>query len=195
MYTVAILKGDFYTIILRVLGWECIPLCARFAPHPPTPSPMPAVEGLVYKISFFSKMNNNVPKIRKLVFSRGMCYGSCPVYDVSVLEDGSVEWLGKFFVEVIGPALWSIPISRVIEIEQALHHANFLSLNAAYTKYEVTCQASCDILVEYQDGFVKSVHHYHGDFSAPEALKNLENKLDESIETASYIGESSAKNL
>jgi hypothetical protein len=39
------------------------------------------------------------------------------------------------------------------------------------------------------------VHHYHGDFSAPRALAYLENKLDELIETASYIGDGSAKDL
>lgn len=140
-------------------------------------------------------MSNNFPKIRKLAFSRGMCFGSCPVYDVNVFEDGRVEWLGEHFVEVAGPALWSIPTSRIIEIEKALHHANFQSLNASYSEYGITCKASCDIQVEYQDGSFKSVHHYHGDFSAPEALKHLENKLDELLETASYIGDGSAKDL
>jgi hypothetical protein len=136
-------------------------------------------------------MANKVPKIRKLVFSRGMCFGSCPVYDVHVFEDGSVEWLGKNFVEVVGSASWSIPISQVIEIEKALHRASFKALNDSYSEYEVTCQASCDLQVEYQDGSFKSVHHYHGDFSAPEILKHLENKLDKLIETASYIGDGS----
>jgi hypothetical protein len=140
-------------------------------------------------------MHNNFPKIRKLAFSRGMCFGACPVYDVSILEDGSVEWLGKYFVEVTGPALWSIPISQVIEIEKALHQANFRSLNTSYSEYGVTCQASCDVQVEYQDSVIKSVHHYHGDFSAPEALKHLETRLDELIGTASYIGSGSAKDL
>lgn len=140
-------------------------------------------------------MNNKFPKIRKLVFSRGMCFGSCPVYDVNVFEDGSVVWLGKNFVEVIGSASWSIPVSRVIEIEKALHHASFQSLNDSYSKYGMTCQSSCDLQVEYQDGFLKSVNHYHGDFSAPEALRRLENKLDKLIETASHVGSGSDKDL
>jgi hypothetical protein len=87
------------------------------------------------------------------------------------------------------------PISRVIEIEKALYHASFQSLNASYSEYGITCQAYCDIQVEYQDGSVKSVHHYHGDFSAPDALEYLEHKLDELIEAAPYIGDGSAKNL
>ncbi|MBD2231425.1 DUF6438 domain-containing protein [Phormidium tenue] len=140
-------------------------------------------------------MNKEFPKIRKLVLSRGMCFGSCPVYDVTVFEDGSVEWLGEDFVEVVGFASWSIPISRIIEIEKALNHASFQALNDSYSEYGMTCQASCDLQVEYQDGFVKSVHHYHGDFSAPEALRRLENKLDKLIETAFYIGRNSDKEL
>lgn len=80
---------------------------------------------------------NNFPKIRKLVFSRGMCYGTCPVYDVNVFEDGRVEWLGEHFVDVTGPAVWSIPISRVIEIEKALHNANFQSLDASTVNVEL----------------------------------------------------------
>lgn len=57
------------------------------------------------KHTFSREMSNNFPIIRKLAFSRGMYFGTCPVYDVNVFEDGRVEWLGEHFVEVTGPAL------------------------------------------------------------------------------------------
>lgn len=37
--------------------------------------------------------------IRKLTLKRGACYGDCPVYEVTLFADGTVTWVGEFFVD------------------------------------------------------------------------------------------------
>ncbi|MGG6240161.1 DUF6438 domain-containing protein [Nodosilinea sp. AN01ver1] len=131
---------------------------------------------------------NIPPKIHKLTFSRGMCFGSCPVYTVELSSDGQVLWFGEYYVNVLGRANWSVPLAQVAEIEQTLHHVRFQRFAAAYDDSDITCQPSSQISVVYLDGATKTVSHDHGDFSAPEALTLLEDCLDDLMGTAPYVG-------
>jgi hypothetical protein len=134
-------------------------------------------------------MRQQYRKLSLLTLQRGPCYGTCPVYQVSVSALGVVTWLGEMFVECTGPASWQLPGSRVAQIERALDRAGFLTFAAAYTKIDVTDSASCDILVEYADGWSKKVAHNHGDLAAPRELFLLERWLDCLIATGPYVGD------
>lgn len=110
-------------------------------------------------------MNAKQLEIRKLTLRREPCYGTCPVYEVTLLADGTVTWVGEIFVDSVGPASWTIPIDRVLQIQEALRRAGFRSLADSYTGYDMTDAPSCNIMVEFADGTSKAVAHYHGDFS------------------------------
>ncbi|WP_156119767.1 DUF6438 domain-containing protein [Leptolyngbya sp. KIOST-1] len=132
-------------------------------------------------------MEQDVPSIAQVILERGMCFGECPVYKVTLLANGTVTWLGELFVKTTGPASWLVPTTRVTDIEKALHQANFRSLADLYEP-DMTCQPSCKITVEYADGLFKTVDHDLGSSSAPKALVLLEKQLDKLIGTAPYIG-------
>ena len=59
-------------------------------------------------------------------------------------------------------------------------------MNDSYTERTIT-DAPSVITSIIIDGKTKSIEHYHGDFSAPEALTQLEDKIDEIVNSNQWI--------
>ena len=41
-------------------------------------------------------------EITAIRLSRGACFGTCPIYEVTVAADGTANWNGERFVERVG---------------------------------------------------------------------------------------------
>ncbi len=122
-----------------------------------------------------------------LSLERTACYGRCPIYSVTVLRDGTVRWEGKQFVKVTGKATAKLPAATMTALADAFKHADYFALADKYDSYDVTDHPSA--IVSYADGGKKkTIHHYHGDRSAPEKLSELESRIDELVGTARWIG-------
>ncbi|HEX9102083.1 MAG TPA: DUF6438 domain-containing protein [Polyangia bacterium] len=122
-----------------------------------------------------------------LSLERTACYGRCPIYKVTVLRDGTVLWEGERFVKVTGKATAKLPAAAIAELARAFARADFFALHDKYDRYDVTDHPSA--VVSFDDGKrKKSIHHYHGDRSAPQALSELEDRIDELVGTARWIG-------
>ncbi len=52
-------------------------------------------------------IDNNVPEIIFEINKRG-CYGSCPIYNITLYSDLKVKYSGEKFIENIGQFEWSI---------------------------------------------------------------------------------------
>lgn len=117
-------------------------------------------------------------RIRKITLERTPCYGPCPVYKLTVLGTGEVEYFGKARVARAGAHRWRISRRRLQRLQEAFERARYLRLEDDYTERGVTDAPSCLTSVEYDDGSSRSVVHYHGDPSAPDALTELEDEID-----------------
>jgi hypothetical protein len=126
------------------------------------------------------------PKVRKITLERTHCYGPCPVYKVTVLGTGEVEYFGEAYVNKAGTRRWRISRRRLQRLAEAFERANYLHLEDAYTSYGVTDAPGCLTSVEYDDGSSKSIDHYHGDPTAPDALTELEDEIDRITGVESY---------
>jgi hypothetical protein len=131
---------------------------------PPTPAPPPSSRLLAE-------------------LSRGGCYGTCPIYTVTVYDDGRVEYKGERDVEVIGARADRLDDATLAALRGAFDGADFEKLSD-FVRNDCTDLPTVEI--RYGD---KTVHHYHGDRSAPEALWKLEQKLDELVKSARWVGE------
>ena len=127
-------------------------------------------------------------KFQAVTLERGACYGPCPIYRLTIHDDGSVEWMGQAFVKEEGERSWVISQEKLHALEEALEKAGFKDLRSEYTEYHVTDHASARITVKFEDGAEKKVDHYFGDESAPAALERLEDEIDEIAGTKPYIG-------
>jgi Domain of unknown function (DUF6438) len=114
---------------------------------------------------------------------RTACYGTCPIYVVTVYRDGVVEFNGEEYTKTKGKATGQIALAQVDAIEALFVDNHYTSLLDSYEKMEVTDLPSANTSYRSLDGHVKHVGHYHGDREAPEILATIEEKLDELIGT------------
>ena len=64
-----------------------------------------------------------------ITLERTACYGTCPVYKLTITGDGMVVYEGRDFVEVKGEQTSSISPAQVQDLVDAFEQANFLSLH------------------------------------------------------------------
>jgi hypothetical protein len=104
----------FAPLVLAVVG--VIAACDR---EPPTtailtasasPALEPAIPGVVAKLG------------------RGACYGACPVYEVTIHEDGRVEYHGSKFVVTEGSAEGRVSSDEVVNLRRAFERARFFEV-------------------------------------------------------------------
>jgi hypothetical protein len=125
-------------------------------------------------------------KIRKITLERTPCYGPCPVYRVTVLGTGAVEYFGEAHVDKPGAHRWRISRRRLDRLAEAFERARYSGLEDSYTNREFADAPGCLTSIEYEDGGSKSINHYHGDPSAPAALTELEDEIDRIVGVERY---------
>ncbi len=144
--------------------------------QPPTPTAEPTVD------------------LSQLVISleRGVCFGFCPIYRVTIEGDGTVTWEGEQHVEVVGTETAQIEPEQVQELVAAFQALDFFALKDSYTEKcepDGTCSTVTDLpsttTTINLNGQIKSVTNYYG---GPEGLAELEIMIDEIANTQQWIG-------
>jgi hypothetical protein len=125
-------------------------------------------------------------KIRKITLERTPCHGPCPVYKVTVRGAGEVAYFGEAHVHKAGAHGWRISRRRLQRLADAFKRSNYFRLEDCYTSREITGAPGCLTSVEYDDGSSKSIDHYHGDPTAPDALTELEDEIDRIVGVERY---------
>jgi putative hemolysin len=123
-----------------------------------------------------------------ITLERTPCFGFCPVYTLALYGDGWVVYDGRDFVEMTGEHRENIGVEAVNALAEQFVAAGYLEWDDAYTNRDRTDMPSA-ITSLTVDGRTKRINHYHGDDSAPQALTMLENLVDETANTAQWIGE------
>ena len=127
--------------------------------------------------------------VELITLERAPCFGTCPVYTLSIHGDGTVEYNGLDFVEVTGPQTATIDPAAVQALGDAMAEAGYFDWQDAYLDYQVTDLPYATSSVTLSDGTTKRIEHYYGDSSAPEALTELETLIDETANTQQWIGD------
>lgn len=132
---------------------------------------------------------DETPDIDTITLERQPCFGFCPVYTVTLHDDGTVEYNGQQYVEVTGPRTAAIDPAAVQALGDEMIDAGYLEWEDAYTNQDVTDHPYAITTVTFADGTTKRIEHYYGDFSAPEELTELETRIDETANTEQWIGD------
>src|SRR5215211_2178790 len=125
-------------------------------------------------------------RIRKLTLERTPCHGPYPVYKVTVWGTGEVVYFGEAHVDKAGTHRWRISRRRLQRLAEAFKKAGYSRLEDSYTSREFVGAPGCLTSVEYDDGTSRSIDHYHGDPSAPDALTELEDEIDRIVGVERY---------
>ena len=128
-------------------------------------------------------------EVDSITLERQPCFGFCPVYTLTIHGDGHVTFRGFRFVEVTGEQTSEIDPAAVQALAGEMVVAGYFNWEDAYMNRLATDHPYVLTSITLADGTTKSIEHYHGDFFAPEALTELEDRIDEVAGTARWSGD------
>ena len=122
-----------------------------------------------------------------ITLERTACFGTCPVYTVTILEDGTVNYVGANFVEVMGEQTSQIEPEVVEQMVAEFEAVGYFDWDTAYNTQTVTDLPTIITSVT-RDGETHQVTRYAGDSNAPIALPFLEQWIDIMVNTQLWTG-------
>jgi len=106
---------------------------------------------------------------------RHPCFGSCPVYSLTIYGNGTVNYEGFDFVNPMGKKTIQISPDTVSELVDRFYEIDYFSLNDRYETPAFDHSAvSTTITI---DNYSKSVYNYAK--KGPQKLQSLEKMIDD----------------
>jgi hypothetical protein len=133
------------------------------------------------------------PMALEITLSRTECFGSCPIYSVTIHGDGRVDWRGEKFVEAKGERHASIIRSQLDALVATIDRVGFFQLDefgtpprADHTRVFHTCSDTPSAIVTV----VRNGQHHttSNDHCNPSPATELEDQIEAVIQTARWIG-------
>jgi hypothetical protein len=115
-------------------------------------------------------------------YSRGACFGMCPIFDLVVMKDGKASYLGKNNVNRIGRFEAHVSFSDIQLIQSKAREIGYFELLPVYDNESV--HDLPNITTGISDG--KHVHRVRNRYKGPAALRYLYTELDSLIERQSW---------
>ncbi len=128
-----------------------------------------------------------------VTLERTPCFGSCPVYRVTIDASGMVRFEGKSHVIQLGPATAQIPEAAVDSLLEELRQGGYFDMPDRYVMDAPDCgQYATDsptvITSATSEGITKRIQHDYGCTDAPLSLRRLEQRIDQVAGTARWTG-------
>tara|TARA_Y100001968_G_scaffold332453_1_gene390680 strand:+ start:503 stop:970 length:468 start_codon:yes stop_codon:yes gene_type:complete len=130
-----------------------------------------------YTISVFTNTNSicnynikNMNESREIIsIDRGACFGTCPIYLISISSDMNGVYYGKQFVDITGKIKFKLSEEEIKSILKKANEIKFCELEDEYS------ENISDLPKTYIQIFDKKILDYYG---APKELKELEELID-----------------
>ncbi|MEA2713779.1 MAG: hypothetical protein QOK27_1740 [Gemmatimonadales bacterium] len=128
-----------------------------------------------------------------ITLERTACFGSCPVYTISVTASGDVQYEGRAHVRKMGAATGRVPQELVDALLSELNRGGYFTFAERYTSPEPTCgryvtDSPTVITSVTLGGRTKRIAHDYGCGGAPGALVVLEHRIDEALSSDQWTG-------
>lgn len=117
-----------------------------------------------------------------ITLERTACYGTCPVYTVSMSSDGEVKYSGSGHVRVSGSRTWKIDPAAVRAMADEMRKAGFFEMKDAYEMMVTDLPTTYTTLAI--GARTKKIKDY---FGAPAALKEIEARIDRVSGARGYV--------
>lgn len=138
------LSWVYMVLVIAALSWIVSSIRKRshetsnieMPERPPLRNAMKICVGIVCAILFFlwapgrnySLLGAKSRKSIRIELFRSACFGSCPIYTITVLGNGEVDYLGQMFVKECGKRSDLITEGQVTDILRELDRAHFFAL-------------------------------------------------------------------
>lgn len=107
-----------------------------------------------------------------ITLERAPCYGTCPVYSLTIFGNGTVVYEGRYHVVVVGKQTSEISREKVKELINYMHKSGFFSME----NYGACCDAPKYTTSITMGSLSKTVIYNY--YSAPSRLVDLDKKID-----------------
>lgn len=129
----------------------------------------------------------------RVSLERRPCFGTCPVYSVTVDGSGAVRFEGRRFVQDTGTMAGTVPPASVDSLVAELETAGYFAFAERYAMGEPACRRYATdlptVITEVRVGSrAKRVEHDHGCAGAPARLSALERRIDEVAGVRRWVG-------
>ena len=124
---------------------------------------------LITLLFFINTENIQKENHTLILLERTACFGNCPVYSITIKDNGSGIYVGKNFVKNIGEFTFNISKSEIDKILKKAEKIDFWNLKNEY--YENIS----DLPTTYIQIKNKKIKDYVG---APKQLKELQKLID-----------------
>ena len=122
----------------------------------------------------------------RITLTRGVCFGFCPDYTVSITGAGEVTYNGRAFVAVTGEQRAQVSRSEVAALLARFDATGFESLRDEY-RANVTDLPTYTLTLE-RNGRRKSVLDYGGGMAGmPDAVHALQDEVDRVAGTSRWV--------
>ncbi len=122
----------------------------------------------------FQKPTNIDYQNAVITIRRGMCYGMCPDYTLTIHGDGKIEWDGRHFVYPKGFRRAEINPDDVKELVDEFYRIGYFDMKDEYTANITDLPHTMTSI--FVNGQTKQVIDYYG---APQELRQLETMIDD----------------
>jgi len=123
-----------------------------------------------------------------ITLERTACFGTCPIYTVTLHGDGRVDWNGEKFVAKIGPASKRIDADAVAALLQEIERAGFWQWPDRWECAAIATDSPSAYITVKTATRTRRIEHYHGNTCVPEAVSELEQRIDDVAGTAEWVG-------
>lgn len=130
------------------------------------------------------------PERFEIGLTTSACFGTCPVYQMSVDERGRLHFYGKAWVEKPGSYDADVSIADVKQLYADMLQAGFLRMQDSYVSEADGCSLATDSATAHfslrADDKEKEVNYYQGCFSEQHEavlakLRDLEEQIESSV--------------
>jgi hypothetical protein len=128
-----------------------------------------------------------------ITLERTPCFGTCPVYRVSLWNDGRIAFDGRRHVAHQGAAAGSVEPAVVDSLLAELVGAGYFELDTAYVYQSPGCgryatDSPSVITSVTARGRTRRIQHDYGCQDAPAELGRLERRIDEVAGSSRWVG-------
>jgi hypothetical protein len=100
--------------------------------------------------------------VKRFTLDEGGCYGTCPVFEMTITANGSATYDAKFYNKTTGKFTGTISKTELSELMSLLNYLDLPSLNDSYA-VNWTDDQEMRITVTYSDGSTKKINDYGGE--------------------------------
>ncbi len=127
------------------------------------------------------------PRTAVITLQRDVCYGRCPIYQVTIDGSGAVRYMGLDYVATGGVKTAQINPAKVAALVRQFRAADFFSLSDRYAEDVKDSPTYCLTLTI--GGRTKTVEDYEGlKAGMPKAVDDIEHAVDALSGAEQWIG-------